>query len=977
MARIYKSQSYGTVYQGAAQSAQFDPVQAASQEQAAREKGEQKVRDAAIKGEEASRNLYLQNFEEEQQMRIDVSAQEVEQLRVWNALKAEQQIEAVMLDDTQLVERNELKFKQALSNSELKLDQMREGFTEENSQLLQKQELQASQLSNSQALERFQSEFKADMDTKAAQFRADTAAAQSELRAQGAMIDGLFKFAGIGLQGAKLWQDVQAQKEVDAQAKSAVDWVLGGSSDSVKVATDRSNALQVETSNQVQDQATETAIVNAAPGDPAMQEGLRQDSADQRAFARVRQANVYEAAAEFGPRVATLLADPNTMITFPDGTTRPANTAKVDEVAYAVRAVSSFVARELGVANMDAVDVAKGLVPTIRSTIANQTARMLPDAIGTAQDSRIEAAEVAVVKGLEAGSMSVGEAFQTMANDIYASGKFGGNRTKANDEAIKRLLPLLSIDQLEQLKGVQKVPGQPGTELGRGAYGQTIDQTIRQRRSGELTDIRQQRQETSLELEQLGQQRTLDLINAQTPEEVRQINQNYEAELLRIGRGGNPEALELWQKEQTIGDNYNPLVLGEYRDRIAAGEAISQDEIDADVSRGTITPQEGAQIIKEAGITSESAAQTIKPYAKEWKDYITAQTKAKLAQGLGIEESAKALAPVIGDINNRVQNHMADFIRKNPNASDAEIRQEAVRTIDEITKSSLEGAKFNDQTGAIEGYDYSRGSQAAAASASTKWYTDPKTGNRGRVLTNLTTTDLKGINNDGDNTNDLNIVSDRLLTREEFKNSVEAIRKGNLDAVSPRVKAIADIAGTSVRDLVLYQGRGQGIANMEDALKPDIEVSPDLGATGPGPTNMKTGFNALQQMGFPARGAAVLAGNIQQESAWNGMRDWGQVMGDGTSRNGGLISWASWANDPARLGKIENYLGKNIKNATHAEQLQAMLWEMKNDYPDAYRIFKNPNATPAQLRRASYRYWGYGHEGARFNYANQLRPGVA
>ena len=32
----------------------------------------------------------------------------------------------------------------------------------------------------------------------------------------------------------------------------------------------------------------------------------------------------------------------------------------------------------------------------------------------------------------------------------------------------------------------------------------------------------------------------------------------------------------------------------------------------------------------------------------------------------------------------------------------------------------------------------------------------------------------------------------------------------------------------------------------------------------------------------------------------------------------------------------------------------------------------NPNATDAQLRRASFGYWGWGEEGQRFTYARQL-----
>lgn len=136
--------------------------------------------------------------------------------------------------------------------------------------------------------------------------------------------------------------------------------------------------------------------------------------------------------------------------------------------------------------------------------------------------------------------------------------------------------------------------------------------------------------------------------------------------------------------------------------------------------------------------------------------------------------------------------------------------------------------------------------------------------------------------------------------------------------------------------------------------------------------DMMSGAKMIMNAGVPKRGAAYLAGNIQQESSWNGQRDWGQVMGDGTSRNGGLVSWASWSDDPARLGKIEKHLGKNIKEASDGEQINAMLWEMKRDYPKAYGIFMNPKSSDADLRWASKRYWGYGHEGPRYSYAQQV-----
>ena len=79
--------------------------------------------------------------------------------------------------------------------------------------------------------------------------------------------------------------------------------------------------------------------------------------------------------------------------------------------------------------------------------------------------------------------------------------------------------------------------------------------------------------------------------------------------------------------------------------------------------------------------------------------------------------------------------------------------------------------------------------------------------------------------------------------------------------------------------------------------------------------NATTGFRHLQSMGFPTRGSAYITSAISHESSWNGMREWGQVAGDGTNRNGGLISWASWHNNSARLGAIEKHFGRKSQRS--------------------------------------------------------------
>ena len=151
-------------------------------------------------------------------------------------------------------------------------------------------------------------------------------------------------------------------------------------------------------------------------------------------------------------------------------------------------------------------------------------------------------------------------------------------------------------------------------------------------------------------------------------------------------------------------------------------------------------------------------------------------------------------------------------------------------------------------------------------------------------------------------------------------------------------------------------------AQLERNGKPSLSLlrsqSPKAAEPGTDLTS-ESGFQHLQSMGFPVRGSAYITSAISHESAWNGMREWEEVAGDGTNRNGGLISWASWHDNSARLGAIERHFGRSISSITETEQLQYMQHEMKTQYKDAYRIFNNPNASSSDLRWAVADYWGF------------------
>jgi hypothetical protein len=125
------------------------------------------------------------------------------------------------------------------------------------------------------------------------------------------------------------------------------------------------------------------------------------------------------------------------------------------------------------------------------------------------------------------------------------------------------------------------------------------------------------------------------------------------------------------------------------------------------------------------------------------------------------------------------------------------------------------------------------------------------------------------------------------------------------------------------------------------------------------------GTKLLMDAGFPLKGAAYLSGNIQQESGWKGQRTpW--VLDDGAGTNKGLVSW-----NRGRIVNAEKFLGKALNEASNADQVRWIKHEMEKSYPEAYRIFMNPDSSESELERASYIYLGYGEVGARFKYAKE------
>tara|TARA_R110000868_G_scaffold410837_1_gene700416 strand:- start:1 stop:2814 length:2814 start_codon:yes stop_codon:yes gene_type:complete len=150
---------------------------------------------------------------------------------------------------------------------------------------------------------------------------------------------------------------------------------------------------------------------------------------------------------------------------------------------------------------------------------------------------------------------------------------------------------------------------------------------------------------------------------------------------------------------------------------------------------------------------------------------------------------------------------------------------------------------------------------------------------------------------------------------------------------------------------------------IEREKPPGQEPGVDTGGGGSA-TDAIGGARLFMSEGFPMLAAAILAGNVQAESAWKGQRTpW--VLNDGAGTNKGLISW-----NRSRIVNAEKFLGKPLETASNAEQVRWIKEELRQ-----YGLldeFMDPNRTESQLKSDSYKYIGWGIEGDRWTQSTRI-----
>lgn len=189
------------------------------------------------------------------------------------------------------------------------------------------------------------------------------------------------------------------------------------------------------------------------------------------------------------------------------------------------------------------------------------------------------------------------------------------------------------------------------------------------------------------------------------------------------------------------------------------------------------------------------------------------------------------------------------------------------------------------------------------------------------------------------------------------KDYSDVIAKSVQESVAPEVdKTIQDL----MRQLMLKPQEVQ--KEKSPGQDPNaMESGEDFGGDA---TDGVGGARLFMAAGFPMLAAAILSGNVQAESGWKGQRTpW--VLNDGAGTNKGLISW-----NRSRIVNAEKFLGKPLEKASNAEQVKWIKEELRQ-----YGLldeFMNPNSTEEQLKRASYKYIGWGIEGDRWKYSSRI-----
>ena len=645
--------------------------------------------------------------------------------------------------------------------------------------------------------------------------------------------------------------------------------------------------------------------------------------------------------------------------------------------------------RQNGLYRADRRDFVRYLGTTMISVESSISTSLVQGAIKAQRGENVSLINSGTYEGARSVDLAgIQQLFSQRSQQMFTQNT-GLSRREANRATVESMIQAYidsgNIDALEAMLDIRQVPNQAGTEL-RYLYGDII-------RKG-ITDAGTKRQQLS--------NQTIKDINADMYRQLAELGEG--ATIEERGRIIESTARQLEQQGEfkearTLRNQYDELTVDGNAERnasrlleeVRAGNITAEGLNEARL-RGDISQETFESLSRELGSVSDN--QEIKdPEVKDTTKAYYDRFVFSFEQAMGLKPDERGNYPealygesaLIGGgeakiILNAARQDMRrlvnEYLRNNPNLPATE-RLQAINT--------LLKTWYQDNVVSPDGKYYVQDVLDARRNKNTENPgIDPEVEKSARqrfqnllnspgVLSRPTGADtvpMAGTNrqakdftsretvDDYVRSNFNPIRGDRLYKPDQVKALVESYNRG---VIQKTLQQKAEALGMTPLALLNQQLGAYGLEPLDVNTQPLLQQTNYNGAE---PNDLRSGAQYFMNQGFSVRAAAYLSGNIQQESSWRGQR---RPFDDGGALAGGLVSWRG-----GRLQAIESYFGRPISEITTLEQLDYMVQEMRNSYPDAYEIFTNPRASERQLRRASYRYWGYGVEGNRYGYAQQI-----
>lgn len=532
---------------------------------------------------------------------------------------------------------------------------------------------------------------------------------------------------------------------------------------------------------------------------------------------------------------------------------------------------------------------------------------------------------------------------KTSARFLQGNLGYGDNPRGANRAALEALLSEAvdskNMSLLNALRQIEKVPGNKGTQLGK-EYDDVFDKYERQIRQQAVQDSNLRNAEDKVKLDDV-LRKFYD--NPTAPGARREVIDS----LLAIG---TEDALRQAQALSEKGFNYDPTKAIELERMRSDGQKIDQGQLDQMLKDGVISGDEYKRFTTR-GPAAEAEKDVDKFLKSVGSSYKAAMQNNAPATALTQELKLQLISRHQLFMDELKQSLMMEI---GVNPSLAKDNAALSKMVEGKAAILMKRPQYRLERDPEKGW-YFQGDLNA-----TRTYVKAWRGNHYDFST-LPAEKIFG-SKVSVSVGQVSPGRDRFISYDSLRSDVKAALSGQ-DA-SNNTRLIAKKFGLSTPAFIDQQLKAYGLPGLAD-----IRSTPDGQALMPGANgDIRNASHAMQlfrSFGFPKKSAAYLSGNLQQEAGINGRREW--WLNDGAGRNGGIVSW-----NRGRLARLEKKYGRNVKAITEMEQLQFMLDEMKTSYKAAYRIFMNPNSTDAELRRASYMYWGYGEEGSRYKYAASL-----